>query len=355
VTRNLFIVSPRFDGGFFFASVLVVVAAWIAAAQFHVDGFLVLAIVAVFSNGPHLASTWTRVYMDRREWRERPWAIFGVPAAITCFVFSWRLFAGDRGRLLNTILLYWATWHFLAQNWGLLRIYQRRSGEPDETLARRLEKPLLFASVLWCLLHRLRTGPWSLFGTTVYHLRPRAWVLDVLGAAFITSAALLLALRVFEKDRDLRRSGLLRLGFLGCAFVGFFVPFVVMTRVDGTTAFAAAACWHGFQYLGIVRFYHKNAWQMGVHSEARAISWLSQPGAGRFILYCTLLLGLAGAGYVVIFAGALLTRKSAWDVYAWGASVWLSLTFSHYWLDGVIWKLRRDHTVATRLLLSGGA
>jgi len=352
MTRHLFIVSPRFDGAFFFASVLVVVAAWIAAVPLHVNRFLVLAIVAVVSNGPHLSSTWTRVYMDRREWRERPWAIVAVPAAITTFVFSWKLWGNDAGRLLNTILLYWATWHFLAQNWGLLRIYQRRSGERDETLARCLEKPLLFASVAWCLLHRLRTGPWTLFGTIVYHVRPREWVLDVLGAACVTTAVLLVALRVCETDRDVRHSGWLRLVFLGCAFVGFVVPFVGMTSVDGTTAFAAAAGWHGVQYLGIVRFYHTNAWRAGVHPDARAISWLSQPGGGRLVLYCMLLLTLAGAGYLVIFAGARLTRGTTWDVYTWGASVWLSLTFSHYWLDGVIWKLRRDHTVAARLLLA---
>src|SRR5262249_36274203 len=161
--------------------------------------------------------------------------------------------------------------------------------------------------------------------------------------------ALLCLRRAFEKDRDLRWSGWLRLLFLASAFVGFFVPFVMMTNVDGTTAFAAAACWHGFQYLGIVRFYHKNAWQGGVHPDARAISWLSQPGAGRLALYCMLLLALAGAGYAVIFSGAMLTRGSRWDVYTWGGAVWLSLTFSHYWLDGVIWKLRRDRTVAARL------
>jgi hypothetical protein len=89
-----------------------------------------------------------------------------------------------------------------------------------------------------------------------------------------------------------------------------------------------------------------------VHPDARAISWLSQPGGGRLLLYCMLLLALAGAGYIIIFSGAFLTRGTAWDVYTWGASVWLSLTFSHYWLDGVIWKLRRDRTVAARLLLA---
>src|SRR5262249_61866590 len=115
MTRHLFIVSPRFDGAFFFASVLVVVAAWIAAVPLHVNRFLVLAIVAVVANGPHLSSTWTRVYMDRREWRERPLAIVAVPAAITTFVFSWKIWGNGAGRLLHTSVHSWATWPFLCR------------------------------------------------------------------------------------------------------------------------------------------------------------------------------------------------------------------------------------------------
>ena len=70
--QSPFIVSPGFDAFFFFGSVGAVLAAYVASNLFHVSGFLVLAAVAVASNGPHLASTWTRVYFDRREWRKRP-------------------------------------------------------------------------------------------------------------------------------------------------------------------------------------------------------------------------------------------------------------------------------------------
>jgi hypothetical protein len=126
--KTPFIVSPLYDGLFFFGSIGVVFLAWLADARFHVNGFYVLAVVAVASNGPHLASTWTRVYFDKREWQQRPVQIFVVPACIAAVVVGMTLWGWTGLRVLNSALLYWATYHFLAQDWGLLRIYQRRSG-----------------------------------------------------------------------------------------------------------------------------------------------------------------------------------------------------------------------------------
>jgi hypothetical protein len=52
-------------------------------------------------------------------------------------------------------------------------------------------------------------------------------------------------------------------------------------------------------------------------------------------------MSLAGAVYGVIFALSLATP---WSFFTWAGIVWVSLTLSHYWIDGVIWKLRRPET-----------
>ena len=345
-----FIVSPGFDAFFFFASVLAVMAAYVASRFFHVDGFYILAAVAVVSNGPHLTSTWTRVYFDRREWRTRPLHIFLVPVLIASTVVGLTLYGPRGDKILTTTLLYWATWHFLAQNWGLLRLYQRRSSEPETRWAMRLERPVLYLTVGWCMLHRLETGPRNLFGVDVAYLDLPWAAIDALGWVALAVATIYLVLRIVDGRAPYAKSGWIRAGFLTCAFLGFAVPFLLITR-DGTPAFAAAACWHGFQYLGITHFYHRNAWKGGLHPDAKLMSYLSQPGGWRLFGYVALLLLLAGAGYVVIFTGSLLTRGTSWSIEVWGGVVWLSLTFSHYYLDGVIWKLRRDKSVAQRLLV----
>lgn len=336
--RSLAIISPAKDFLFFFLSSAVVLLAWFASSVMHVDGYTILSVVAVVSNGPHLVSTWTRVYFDPREWQSRPIATVAIPIAIFAAVWAITTQLGALGpRLLNSVILYWATWHFVAQNWGILRIYQRKSGEPETSLATKLEKPLLLLVVLFCLAHRIYTGPRVLFGVEVlYPPLPYPLVLALL-APIALLLGVVLVQRVRERNQPWAKAAWVRLAFIGCSFIGFFVPFQLITS-DDTSAFAAAACWHGFQYLGMVRHYHRNAWRNGVDERAKIVSWLAQPGWARAALYMALLLAMAGAVYGVIYGIALATSM---PFYTWAAIVWISLTLSHYWIDGVIWKLRR--------------
>jgi hypothetical protein len=337
----LFITTPAKDFFFYFASVSVVAIVWFLAAVLHVNSFYILAGVAILANGPHLAATWTRVYFDRREWKERPLLIVGMPLAIAATVTCITIYLGNTGaRLLNSTILYWATWHFVAQNWGIMRIYQRKSGEPLTSIALRLEKPILFMFVLWCLLYRIETGPRILFGTEVFYVTlPHAVVAGLWGPLGFLIAVYLYQ-RIKERNAPHAKAAWLRGAFLLCAFAGFFIPFECI-KTDDTSAFAAAACWHGIQYLGIVRHYHRNTWKTGLNDNAKVISWLSQPGPVRVFLYMALLWALAGSGYVIIGAGSALTKGTSWGPYTWAAVVWISFTLSHYWLDGVIWKLRK--------------
>ncbi len=345
----MWIISPVKDGLFFFGSTLAVFVVWAASAA-GVNPFFILAGVAVASNGPHLVSTWTRAYFDRREWKEHPIAIFVVPALIVAAVAAITRgalagFGVNGPRLLSSAILYWATWHFVAQNWGILRIYQRKSGEPLTSVALRLEKPILLLVVAWTLLRRVYTGPRVLFGNEVYFwVPPNALVLGLLAPIGILVTTFV-ALRLKDRQQPWARAAWLRAAFVCCAFLGFFVPFQLITS-DDTSAFAAAAAWHGFQYLGIMRFYHRTTWRSGVEPSAKLISWLSQPGWGRALLYMALLWGLAGGVYGVIFALATLSPAGGWDLNTWMGVVWISLTLSHYWLDGVIWKLRKPHVAA---------
>lgn len=346
VARPWAILSPGKDLFFFFGSTFVVLLVWLAASVFRVNSFYVLAAVAVTANGPHLVSTWTRVYFDRGERRARPVALVAVPLSIAAAVTLISAGLGHTGaRILNTTILYWATWHFVAQNWGILRIYQRKSGESLASLALQLERPILCLTVAFALAHRIYTGPRVLFGTEVYTPpMPRAAAYGLLGPLLFLTAAFVI-LRVRERGAPHARAALVRMGFLACSALGFIVPFVFI-KTDDTSAFAAAACWHGVQYLGIVRHYHRTTWKGGVHPDAPVVSWLSQPGRGRALLYAALLLALAGSGYVLIGLGSFVTRGTAWDAYRWGSVVWTSFTLSHYWLDGVIWKLRRPELAA---------
>jgi hypothetical protein len=342
-TPSISIITPWKDFWFFFASTAVVWLAWFASSVLHIDGYTVLAVVAVVSNGPHLVSTWTRVYFDSREWRDRPWSTVWAPLAIMVGVYVLMQHVDIGFRLANSVILYWATWHFVAQNWGILRIYQRKSGEPVGGWAMKLERPLLLLTVLFCFEHRMYTGPRVLFGVEIYYLLPPYWLVMAMLVPLVVMFVALVVQRLREREAPWARAAWVRVAFIACSFMGFFVPFQLITS-DDTSAFAAAAAWHGFQYLGMVRYYHRNTWRNGVEPRAKLISWLGQPGWQRAALYMALLWGLAGAVYGVIFVLSLV----ALDFNRWAGIIWVGLTLSHYWIDGVIWKLRRPD-VASRV------
>jgi len=354
------LVSARFDVLFFLASALVVLIAAAAVAWFHVSGWNVLVAVAIVSNGPHLTSTWTRVYLDRKELGRRPAAYLGGPLLIGVAVLGFMAagpavvrahwIAGPAGhllrdpfRILNSVVLYWATYHFAAQCYGLLRLYQRRSAEPWR-MSHRVEAVFVFATAVAGILWRLSVGPRWLFGAEA--ISPPI-PFAVVEAALVVVAGCLAFVIVDQVTRARAGAAVAwtRLAFMGAVLCGFWVPFMVIK--DGTAAFAAAACWHGFQYLGIVYHFNRQKFAGGPDAPqaqgARLVAWVSQPRREPY--YVALLLAMAGGAYVVIGIVSVLTRISIDDV---AAAVWVTLTLSHYLIDGFIWKLRRGE-VATVL------
>lgn len=344
------IVSRRFDLAFFHGSALAVVLVWAMSRAWHWPAFWIMAFVGVASNGPHLASTWTRVYLDRREFVQRPISFVGVPLAIMASILAMLIWgrqlvpvlpagnlasdlapiAGDPGRLFNSIVLYWATWHFAAQCYGLLRLYQRRSGEAERT-GHKAEASFIFLVALAGLVWRLHFGPRDLFGREAMAPPiPRALVWAAMAGVVVSSAW------VVSDHVRLRAGGVAwsRLGFLAAVLVGFWVPFLAIP--SGTDAFFAAACWHGFQYLGIVYFYNKNKHAKGTPDGARLIHWVSQPGRGW--AYAALLLAMAGGALGLVRGLSVALGRSEFEV---GLVIWTGLTLSHYWIDGLIWKVRR--------------
>lgn len=354
------LVSGAFDGFFFLGSALAVVAAWVAHARFGVKPFHVLAFVAVASNGPHLTSTWTRVYLDRSELRRRPMVFVGVPLLIGVALL-WLMAKGPAlapllgeagatravvtaferpGRVITSIILYWAVWHFAAQCYGLLRLYQRRSGEP-ERVGLRAESAFVFAVAAAGLAWRLHFGPTVLFGSPA--LAP-----PIPGALVFALLAVVAVCAAFVLADQTRRAATgqgvawTRMAFLGAVVLGFWVPFMLID--DGTTAFAAAACWHGFQYLGIVWHFNRRRHATSDGQGARLVWWVSQPGRVRVAAYAALLLALAGLAYAVIFAAAW---AGGWSSHAVAGFVWPWLTLSHYFIDGLIWKMRKGDVAKT--------
>ena len=248
---------------------LLTIIPWIVSDVLHYPGWYVILGVGVV-NGPHLISTWTRVYLLPGERFKRPVRYWVIPGLAMAFAITADATGGLCLRLVRSTIFYWATWHFVAQSWGVMRIYQRKHGAAERTEA-RLEKALIFLPAFFCALHRLYTGPWTLFGIEVIHLRPTAWLVNGFGALIVALAAVYL-LVWFAGGKQRPAYEWVRPAYLGFNFLGFAMPFLVIR--DGNSAFGAAALWHAVQYIAIVWLYNDRRYRGGVDPQARLVSWV---------------------------------------------------------------------------------
>jgi hypothetical protein len=328
-------IAPGVDAVLFLGVTLLTLIPWVVSDVLHYPGWYVILGVAV-ANGPHLISTWTRVYLLPGERWKRPVRYWVIPALALAFAIAADTVSGDVGRILmrlvRSTIFYWATWHFVAQSWGVMRIYQRKHGAAERTEA-KLEKALIFLPAFFCALHRLFTGPWTLFSVEVIHFRPTAWQVNGLGALIVALAAVYLV--VWFKDGKQRPAHeWVRPAYLAFNFLGFAMPFLVIR--DGDAAFGAAALWHAVQYIAIVWLFNDRRYRGGVDPQARLVSWVSQ--RGRALAYMGLIATCAAVVYMIAFGVSFFVARPFQDI---ALTFWTGFTLGHYYLDGVIWKSRR--------------
>ena len=232
-------IAPGLDVLLFLGVTLLTIIPWVVADVLHYPGWYVILGVGI-ANGPHLISTWTRIYLVPGERFKYPMRYWVIPGVALAFAIVASAEGGMWQRLIRSTIFYWATWHFVAQSWGVLRIYQRKHGAAARTEA-RLEKALMFLPAFWCALHRLFTGPWTLFNVEVIHADPPALLVNGLDALILAIAAVYLVVFV-QGSRGRPAHEWVRPAYLLLNFFGFAMPFLVIR--DGDAAFAAAALWH---------------------------------------------------------------------------------------------------------------
>src|SRR4051812_384694 len=84
----LWISSPWLDLILLVGVTLLTLLPWLATERLGISSRAVLYTVALLANGPHLISTWTRVYLPRGERFRRPVAYWLVPGVAVAFAFG---------------------------------------------------------------------------------------------------------------------------------------------------------------------------------------------------------------------------------------------------------------------------
>lgn len=295
----------------------------------------------------HVWSTLFRVYLDGREVRRRPWLYLGTP--IACYAAGVALHSFGAW-VFWRVVTYFAVYHFVRQQYGWLALYRRR-GEDRSKLDYPLDTATIYAATLYPLIwwhaHMPRNIIWFTPGDFVTGLSepvatallPVYWGLLV---AFIGRQAYIACAGGF----DAKRVGW---GKVQLVLTTWFCWYVGIIAFDGDYAFTVTnVLHHGIPYLYLTYRYGRARREQ-------------EPSSG-----VGLLLRWGVPAFVSLLALIALAEETFWDRYVWHDHEWLFGThpdmsdhlllwlvpllampqLTHYFLDGFIWKMKKNRTWA---------
>jgi hypothetical protein len=369
VAAGRWIVSPRYDLGFFFGGA----AASLAALGLYLAGVPILVLwwtwILAF-DGPHIAAAFTRTYLDREEWRGRRRLLVSsllfFAAGPLALLAGQALGSPEPFQLFLVFAVFYAYHHVVRQHYGFLALYTAVARAADERRLRRERWALYvgcWAPYAYFLLTHPRARALLRLDTEVVPGSPESLAAAVLLAAWVTCVAASV-LRVWrERDRGPAPRSL----YVTVTVALYGVIYVAVARAEPVYAGSTGpdqdfllisvlvTLFHNVQYLGLVWFHNRNRYAgPGDFGAARLLAadpkWFLG-GCLAFSLTVYLLLACATG----VFPRCMIlpaTHIGPFAVGQVGLSLWWGLALHHYYLDQRIWRVRGDPALRRNLGLA---
>ncbi len=303
-------------------------------------GWTLAAALAWIVNWPHFSATSYRLYQSKANVQQYPIVALVVPLLVTAAAVG--SFSSPEGVApwLVKLFLTWSPYHFSGQTLGITLIYARRAGFDIGRGQRVAISGFIFATFLVQMASvEAGQGMSEYYGVPVPMLGLPIWVAQVLRVwMYLCGAAFLF----FVVRWSVREKRLLPPIVLLPA-VTQFVWFVAGSKVGSFNEFVPF--FHSVQYLLI-------AWLMQLKEK---LDSRSLEPSRRYVLSESARWGLVNfAGGVFLFWLLPRISASAGFTLPFASAVVLSaVQIHHFFVDGVIWKLKNPR-VASPLLANLG-
>jgi hypothetical protein len=268
---------------------------------------------------PHRWVTLFLVAIDPDRRIQRGWLLASMAIVFAFLVLS--MYLGTGALLcLGVVDYFWNGWHFASQHSGVLRIYSRKTPSGIEFLERWGIRAFIFYVIA-------RTSSALIWKFESYPAANTICMLIDWAMLSLPIALLLTNLIGWQKDR------LPKLVYLISVLV-LYSAYMLSSHFHWSRMFfclaTAAALFHAVEYLAIVSHYASRRESVGSDGMMRSI-------AARWNLVLTVF--VLSVGTFGVWASSPTNGFSeVWQ----GLNLWAA--FTHYAMDGVIWKLRRVET-----------
>lgn len=339
VVDIVFILLPPFASLLF---ILLFPSLFRDTKDMSVGGWVALVLLVDVA---HVYSTLYRTYLDPKALQQQRSLLWAIP--FISFVAGVLVYSMS-DQLFWRILAYTAVFHFVRQQYGFMRIYNRK--EHASSLAITFDKITIYYATLYPLLYWHLSGPrnFNWFVEKDFVFVSAAFLLPVATALYVLviGAYLLKEAVAFQRTRSVNVpkvaiiTGTLLSWYFGIVYFNGDMAFTLLNVIS-----------HGVPYMALVWIYGRKNY--------------TQPGKGSRFLKAV----FSNYG-VLIFIFLLFVfafvEEGLWDMILWkehpsvfGTNRLFQVTLSdpilsivvpllavpqvtHYILDGFIWKIRHD-------------
>jgi hypothetical protein len=329
LTRAPWIVSARYDGGFFTGSVLVPLVLWLGFSLGLWSGVALYVLFQLAFNLPHHIQTWSMSVLDEqtRATEKARYLFWGTLMFVgLALPMTW----SPQGIYpwVRDALVYWGYFHLVRQHAGFVKIYERKSGGVSAWESFAYARFVDVVSYVPLLLRFAKPG-WMTVSAggrevTVWHW---AFGPSAVTALWALYAAVVTVAFVHHAVEWRRRAMLPRALYLAMVTLSFGLINLGVENFIAAVAMVTAL--HNVQYGGLTHFHNRARVRAGEVRGNPLLGWLAN---GQFKTYLAVLFGY---GVVLLAPRAL-----------WKGALWAELPISwavamHYVVDAGVWRMKR--------------
>ncbi len=339
-TRAPYFVSKPVDvivmGG---ASMMLFAVLWMIDASARTSTVISLGATLVWIiNYPHFSATSYRLYRSPANIRQYPLTAYAVPVLLMAGAILSLRSPGVVAPFFVKFFQIWSPYHFSGQTFGIGMLYARRTGVTVRPYERNALRWFIFSTYI-SLIATIETGQrqYQFFGVQYPALGIPPVISTVALVAMYALGAAVIALFIVKPA--VRREPIAWMTLLPAATQ--FVWFGLGQRLPSFAEFIPA--FHSAQYLLIAWSVHlkervDEEQQAGSRSfvTAESASWLMANMLGGFLLFW----GLPHAA----------TWIGGYDINLTTAVFFSAIQIHHFFVDGVIWKLKNPRVLSPLLV-----
>lgn len=292
------------------------------------DAAVVAAMLTWVVNHPHFSATSHRLYRNRASMSQFPVTALGVPVLLVGLLTLALMLPQQVGAWFVKMFLVWSPYHFAAQTLGVTLLYARRAGFEITPRLRRAFSLFIFGTYLGPTLagEGYRDGA-VYFGLTLpkFGLPPDLFLLY---KALVILAGIICALLLMREALRQKKRLPLLLVVPALAQYGWFME---GGALHGFIEFVPA--YHSLQYLLI-------AWAINLKERADEGRVPRAPLAAGLESARWLGLNIAGGVFLFALLPWLAGKAFSTNAYAAAGMTMAAVQIHHFFVDGVIWKLR---------------